>query len=202
MSSLDSAKAAIAKLDKRTKIMIGGLAVVVVAGGGYLALGSSSSSTSTAISVPIHHVTATPKATTKPAATPTPPSNLPVQTDPERDPFAPLAAESTSAASTATSATVAAATTTTTSTSSTGATSTSPITTPTPTPTPSASHTIELISINGTSADVTYNGAGKTVTAGQTLSTGITVIKISTDSIFVSNGSKAYAIAPGQTVSF
>lgn len=200
MSSLDSAKAAVAKLDKRTKIMIGGLALVVVAGGGYLALGSSSSSSSTAISVPIHHVTPTPAASAKPSASPAP-SNLPAQSNPERDPFAPLPAESAAAAATGSTATVAAATTTT-STASTAATSTSPITVPTPTPTPSASHTIELISITGTSADVTYNGTDKTVTAGQTLSTGITCIKISADSIFVSNGSKAYAIAPGQTISF
>lgn len=196
MSRRDDLNAALSKVDKRTKIMIGVLLLIIVAGAGYFALKPSTSSSSTAISVPTHHVVVKPKATPTPKVTPAP-NNLPVQADPERDPFAPLPIESSSASS-GTAATVAAATTTTTGSSSTAATTTSPVTS-----TPSASNTLQLISITGTTATVVYNGSANNqdVQAGGTIATGVVCIKITADSIFVTYKGKAYAVAPGQTVS-
>lgn len=196
MSRRDDLNAALSKVDKRTKIMIGVLLLIIVAGAGYLVLKPSSSSSSTAISVPTHHVVVKPKATVAPKVTPAP-NNLPVQADPERDPFAPLPIEAQ--ASSGTAATVAAATTTTTTgSSSTAATTTSPVTS-----TPSATNTLQLISITGTTATVVYNNSANNqdVKAGGTIATGVVCIKITDDSIFVTYKGKAYAVAPGQTVS-
>jgi hypothetical protein len=58
------------------------------------------------------------------------------------------------------------------------------------------------LSITGSTASVTYNGTTKTVKAGDSLATGVSVIKINADSIFVSYNNKLYAVAPGQTVTF
>lgn len=193
MSRRDDLNAALSKVDKRTKIMIGVLLLIIVAGAGYFALKPSSSSSSTAISVPTHHVVVKPKATVAPKVTPAP-NNLPVQADPERDPFAPLPIE---AQASDTAATVAATTTTATGGSGTSA------PTPTPTPTPSATNTLQLISITGTTATVVYNNSANNqdVKAGGTIATGVVCIKITDDSIFVTYNGKAYAVAPGQTVS-
>ncbi len=192
MSRRDDLNAALSKLDKRTKIMIGALLLIIVGGVGYFALKPSSSS-STAISVPTHHVVVKPKATASPKAAPAP-NNLPVQADPERDPFAPLSIEA-AAATTGTSTTAAATTTTTTSGgSSTAATTTSPVT-----PTP----TVQLVSISGTTATVVYNGSAnnQNVKAGGTIATGVVCVSITSNSMIVSYKSKPYAIAPGQTIS-
>ena len=44
------------------------------------------------------------------------------------------------------------------------------------------------------------NGSAKTVKAGSTIATGVMVVKVDADAIFVSYNNKLYAIAPGQTV--
>ena len=61
---------------------------------------------------------------------------------------------------------------------------------------------MQVLSITGTAASVSYDsGSAKTVKAGSTIATGMTVVKIDASAIFVSYKNKLYAIAPGQTVS-
>jgi hypothetical protein len=61
---------------------------------------------------------------------------------------------------------------------------------------------VQLLSITGDSASVSYDkGTAKTVKAGSTIATGMTVVKIDASAVFVSYNNKLYAIAPGQTVS-
>jgi sulfur carrier protein ThiS len=58
------------------------------------------------------------------------------------------------------------------------------------------------VSISGTTASVTYNGTTKTVSAGATLATGVSVVKVDPDTIIVSYNNKIYALTTGQTVTF
>jgi hypothetical protein len=77
---------------------------------------------------------------------------------------------------------------------------------PNPTPSPSApaagSHSITLVTVTGSTADLTVDGKDQTAKAGASLGKGISLIKVTDDSVFVTFQSKAYAIAPGQTVTF
>jgi hypothetical protein len=61
---------------------------------------------------------------------------------------------------------------------------------------------VALVEIKGTAATITYNSVDKTVHAGDTIATGITVPSITSTAIFVSYNDKLYAIAPGQSVTF
>jgi hypothetical protein len=59
-----------------------------------------------------------------------------------------------------------------------------------------------LVSITGTSAAITYDGADQTVAAGDTIASGVACVKVTEDSLFVTYANKAYAVAPGQTITF
>jgi hypothetical protein len=186
-------------LDKRSKIMIAVLAVVLVAAGAYFMLkksGSSSNTASPTVSVPSSSASHAPKASAAPKVKPSPSPSPVVTADSTRDPFLPLAQE---AALTASSSTSAGGT-------SSPAPSATATATPTAAPTSSApaagDHTVALVTITGTTAAITYNSVDKTIHAGDTLATGVTVVKINADSIFVSYNNKLYAIAPGQSVTF
>ena len=176
-------------LDKRSKIMLGVLAVVLVVAGAWFLLKPGSSGNSNAAKAPVAmtpHASVTP--TTTPTSSPTP--SVPAIGYSTRDPFTPLAQEvvaTSSASATATSTTSTAATVTATPSASTSAATTA--------------HSITLVSINNGSADLTVDGTDKTVKAGDSVITGISCIKVTADSIFITFDSKAYAIAPGQTVS-
>ena len=58
------------------------------------------------------------------------------------------------------------------------------------------------MTITGTTAAITYNSVDKSVHAGDIIATGVTVVKINPDSIFISYSNKLYAVAPGQSVTF
>jgi hypothetical protein len=184
-------------LDKRSKIMIAVLAVILVGAGAFFLLHKSSSSNSSASGlVPVPKpaagavkpkISAAPKV--KPLATPSPV----VTADSTRDPFVPLAQEAVA----------------TTSSDPAGTSSPAPSASATPTAAPTTSapaagdHNVMVLSITGTTATVSYNnGTGKSVKAGDTLATGVSVVKIDADSIVISYGNKIYAVAPGQTVTF
>jgi hypothetical protein len=60
-----------------------------------------------------------------------------------------------------------------------------------------------VLSITGENASVSYDkGSAKTVHQGSTIATGMTVVRVDADAVFVSVGDKVYAIAPAQTISF
>jgi len=183
-------------LDKRSKIMIAVLAVVLVAAGAYFMLkkGSSNNSASPSVATPSASASKAPKASAAPKVKPLASPSPVVTADSTRDPFLPLPQEAALTAASSTNAS--------------GTSSPAPSTSATPTPAPTTSapaagsHTVALVSIAGTTAAVTYNSMDKTVHAGDSLATGVTVVKINLDSIFVSYGNKLYAIAPGQSVTF
>ncbi|HEX4018352.1 MAG TPA: hypothetical protein VHX15_16570 [Frankiaceae bacterium] len=185
-------------LDKRSKIMIGVLAVVLVAAAAFFLLkksGSSDNSASPSVKTPATSTSTSPKASAAPKVTPKLAPSPVVTADSTRDPFVPLVEE---AAATAAASSSAGATASPSASASTAA--------PTEAPTTSApaagDHTVALVKITGTTASVTYNSVDKTVHAGDSLATGVTVVKINADSIFVSYSNKLYAIAPGQSVTF
>jgi hypothetical protein len=184
-------------LDKRSKIMIGVLAVVLVAAAAFFLLkkgGSSDNSASPSVKTPTTSTSTSPKASAVPKVVPKLTPSPVVTADSTRDPFVPLAEEAvaTASASTGTAATPSE--------------SESASSTPTAAPTSSApaagDHTVALVSITGTTAKLTYNSVDKTVHAGDSLATGVTVVKIDPDSVFVSYDNKLYAIAPAQSVTF
>ena len=76
-----------------------------------------------------------------------------------------------------------------------------PTDTPTQSPSPSAnSHTLVLLTVTGTSATLTVDGADVSGSAGGSLGEGIVLMKVTQDAVFVTYDSQAYAIAIGQTV--
>lgn len=173
-------------LDKRSKIMIGVLAVVLVAAGAFFLLknGGSSNTASNPV-VPKASASASPKASPTPKVTPKVTPSPAVTADSTRDPFQPLVQEAVAT------------------------TSSSPAATATPAPSPASSapaagsHSVGLVTITGTTASITYNNSpARSVKAGATIATGVTVVKVDPDSIFISYGNKLYAVAPGQTVTF
>jgi hypothetical protein len=193
MSRQDGASSSLMALDKRSKIMLAVLAgVVLIAALYFLVLKKSGSSDSNATG-PVAKPSST--STVAPKAAATPKAKAPVATpapvvlsDSTRDPFQPLPEEVVAVASANPTA--------------------APSSTPTSTPTSSSSssstttHSVQLLSITGDSASVSYDkGTAKTVKAGSTIATGMSVVKIDASALFVSYNNKLYAIAPGQTVS-
>jgi hypothetical protein len=192
MSRQNGASSSLMTMDKRSKIMVAVLAgVVLIAALYFLVLKKSGSNDSNATGpvakpsaaapvAPKASASATPKAVVTPAAV--------TNADSTRDPFAPLPQEAAAVSSASPAA--------------------APSSTPTSTPTSSSSssstttHSVQLLSITGDSASVSYDkGTAKTVKAGSTIATGMTVVKIDASAVFVSYNNKLYAIAPGQTVS-
>jgi hypothetical protein len=191
--------------NKRTKLLLIALAAVVVIAAVYWflvkpALSKSSDNASGAAGTTAPATLPTPGKATKPKAVPTPstsPSPSPETfSGSTRDPFAPLPAElvgsTTSASGTTSSATAAPIP--------------APSVTANPSPTPSTpaagTHSITVVTISSGSADLTADGKDKTVKAGDTVEKGVSCIKVTDDSVFITYQSKAYAIAPGQTVTF
>ncbi len=177
--------------NKRAKLLLLGLvAVVLVAALFFFVVKPMlSKSSSTAATTPATSATGT---TNPPAAalTPTPKPKASPTVEPlsgsTRDPFAPLPAAEV--AVTTTIAPVLP--------------SVTADPAPAATPSPSGAHSLTLVTLTSGSADVTFDGKDKTVKAGGTIATGVACVKVTDDSIFITYQSKAYAIAPGQTVSF
>lgn len=180
-------------LDKRSKIMIGVLAAVLVIAGAYFMLkkGGSSNSANPSVATPSTSASTSPKASAAPKVTPKVTPSPVAAADSTRDPFVPLVQEAAATTTTDPS----------------GTSSPSPsATTPTAAPTSSApaagSHTVLLVKLNGTSADITYNSVDKTVRAGDTIAKGVSVTSITSTAIFINYNDKLYAIAPAQSVTF
>jgi hypothetical protein len=188
MSRQNGAGSSLMAMDKRSKIMVGVLAgVVLIAALYFLVLKKSGSSDSNAtgpVAKPSSTATVAPKASPTPKAAVATPATV-VLADSTRDPFQPLPEETVAASPTA-------------------APSSSPSSS---TPSSSSStavttHSVQLLSITGETASVSYDkGTAKTVKAGSSIATGMTVVKVDASAVFVSYNNKLYAIAPGQTVS-
>jgi hypothetical protein len=184
--------------NKRAKIMLIVLAGVVVIAGLFWFLvkpALTKSDSKSAASAPSAGVSTTPAApSARPTVKPTPsPTASFLVNDSTRDPFAPLAFEIK--ASTAPSPSVAPAT--------------SAPASPSAVPSPSASssspagptsHSLTLLSVTGTSASLTVDGKTTDAQAGATLASGVVLVKVTDDAVFVTFDSKAYAITIGQTV--
>jgi hypothetical protein len=190
MSRQNGASSSLMAMDKRSKIMVGVLAgVVLIAALYFLVLKKSGSSDSNAtgpVVKPSSTATVAPKASPSPKAPVATPATV-VLADSTRDPFQPLPQEEAAAAPV----------------NPTAAPSSSPSTTPTSgSSTAATTHSVQLLSITGVTASVSYDkGTAKTVKAGSSIATGMTVVKIDASAVFVSYNNKLYAIAPGQTVS-
>lgn len=187
MSRQNGASSSLMAMDKRSKIMLGVLAgVVLIAALYFLVLKKSGSSDSNAtgpVVKPSSTATVAPKASPTPKAAIATPATV-VFADSTRDPFQPLPQETAAASPTA-------------------APSSAPSTTPTSSsPAVATTHSVQLLSITGETASVSYDkGTAKTVKAGTAIAAGMTVVKIDASAVFVSYNDKLYAIAPGQTVS-
>jgi hypothetical protein len=187
MSRQNGAGSSLMAVDKRSKIMVGVLAgVVLIAALYFLVLKKSGSSDSNAtgpVAKPSSTATVAPKASPTPKAAVATPATV-VLADSTRDPFQPLPEETVAASPTA-----------------------APSSSPSSTPSSSSStavttHSVQLLSITGETASVSYDkGTAKTVKAGSSIATGMTVVKVDASAVFVSYNNKLYAIAPGQTVS-
>jgi hypothetical protein len=182
-------------LDKRSKIMIGVLAVVLVIAGAYFMLkkGSSSSNTASGLVPKPSAGASAPKAKAVPKVTPKVTPSPVVTADSTRDPFLPLIQEAAATSSSNPSGTSSPAP---------SPTTAAPTASPTSSAPATGSHTVLLVSITGTNAAITYNKGDLTVKAGTTIAPGVTVVKVDPDSIVVSYGNQIFAIAPGQTVTF
>lgn len=195
--------------NKRTKIMLIALAAVVILAAVFWFLIkpslSKSSDNSSATAAPAGAAAPAAPRVVKPTAKPTPspsPSPSPEAiSDSTRDPFSPLPAElvgdSTSSSTSATTATAAAP----------AVPQPSVTANPNPTPTPSSaaaagSHSVTLVTTSNGVADLTVDGKDATGKAGATIGKGISLVKVTDDSVFITFQSKAYALAPGQTVTF
>jgi hypothetical protein len=187
MSRQNGASSSLMAMDKRSKIMVGVLAgVVLIAALYFLVLKKSGSSDSNAtgpVAKPSSTATVAPKASPTPKAAVATPATV-VLADSTRDPFQPLPEETVAASPTA-----------------------APSSPSSSTPSSSSStavttHSVQLLSITGETASVSYDkGTAKTVKAGSSIATGMTVVKVDASAVFVSYNNKLYAIAPGQTVS-
>ncbi len=183
-------------LDKRSKIMIGVLAVVLVAAAAFFLLKKGGSSNNTASpSVKTPTTSTSPKASAAPKVVPTPAPSPVVTADSTRDPFLPLAQEAAATASSSASAGATASP-------SASASSSTPTAAPTTSAPAAGDHTVALVSITGNTAKLTYNSVDKTVHAGDALATGVQVTTIDANAIFISYNNKLYAVAPGQSVTF
>jgi hypothetical protein len=189
--------------NKRAKIMLIVLAAVVVIAALFWFLvkpgstKSDSNNASSGTSAPGNVVPAVPstpsaRPTVKPTPRPTPTASFRVN-DSTRDPFAQLAFEIKPSASPSPSA----------------APTPSATADPSATPSPAAStssaaepsdHTLTLLSVTGTSASLSVDGKTTDAKAGATIASGVVLVKITDDAVFVTFDSKAYAITIGQTV--